>query len=99
MEERGDAGLGFDREHALAKADRGAEIAGFVAAGERVVLSRLAGVERERGEIHEVHDVRVHAGLADDRTAVRVADEHDVASDRLDGGAHARGVVVQGRIR
>ena len=44
-------------------------------------------------------DVRVHARLADDGTTVGVAGEHDVASERADRGTHARGVVVQRRIR
>ncbi len=57
--------------------------------------ARLAFVERERSEVHEVTHRRMHACLGDHCAAVRVAEQHARTLDRVEHLAHPSGVGVQ----
>ena len=86
--------------------DRGVELGAAFAAGQCVLRRRLPDLERERSEVDEVRDCRVHAGLGHHRAAVGVADEHRVAVERVERrrgrtrrrrGASRRGDDTDGR--
>ena len=54
----------------------------------RRVRTRLTVVEREGAQVDEVAYRGMDAGLGDHRAAVRVAEQHDVAVDRVERVAH-----------
>ena len=85
VEEELDRAGGFDGDH-VAVEDHGRGRASPASPADQLVRAdALAVVERERGQVHEMCDVRVGARVGDHRAAVGMTDQHDGAADRRRG--------------